>query len=125
MNLELLEFSYLPSCLVEESEILKYKKDLDSEIQKINSILDQNYNSIYASLDLLQDSSLINSVDSLVKQKKLLNPKLLVIIGIGGSNLGAQAVFQAIKGMFYNDLNYNNLKVYFADTISPEYTDSL
>ncbi len=51
----------------------------------------------------------------------------VVIIGMGGSVLGAQAVYEGVKGIYYNEFNNkdnknNNKKVYFLDNSDPEKT---
>ena len=43
----------------------------------------------------------------------------LVVIGIGGSYLGARAVVEAVKGLYHNEVD-DGLKIYFCgNTISP------
>ncbi len=127
-------FNYLDSCLVQKQDIEKNLEILKSESLKISQVLNllnsdkkTNYDSEYASLNLPRDKELREAVNKLVEQKKLLSPKVLVIIGIGGSNLGTQAVFQAIYGLYSNQYyrDTSALKVYFADTIEPSYTSSI
>ena len=51
--------------------------------------------------------------------------KALVVIGIGGSYLGARAVIEAVKGMYHNELD-NGLKIYFCgNSISPTYLNDI
>ena len=97
-------FSYVDTCLVSKPEIQNNIEILKDEQAKILDSLKFGYDSEYASLNLADDKNLHKIVSALVEKKKLLKPKVLVVIGIGGSNLGTQAVFQAIKGMFNNDL---------------------
>ncbi len=56
---------------------------------------------------------------SLVHHKLALNPCLVLLIGIGGSNLGALAVHQALKGTFSNNVN-PDVSFYCADTIDDD-----
>ncbi len=50
---------------------------------------------------------------------------VLIVIGIGGSYLGARAAIEFLKGPFYNDLT-NGPKVYFAgNNISGSYLDDI
>ncbi|ABR55599.1 glucose-6-phosphate isomerase [Methanococcus aeolicus] len=44
----------------------------------------------------------------------------IVVIGMGGSILGTQAIYEGVKGIHYNDLN--DKKVYFLDNSDPEKT---
>lgn len=58
-------------------------------------------------------------------QKKFDN---LVVVGIGGSDLGARAIYQALAGKYANQLpkKKNKMKVYFlGDTTDPEPMDDL
>ena len=54
---------------------------------------------------------------------------VLVVIGIGGSYLGARAVIEALTHSFYNDLNENTRKfpqiVYAGNNLSPVYMNDL
>ena len=50
---------------------------------------------------------------------------VLVVIGIGGSYLGARAVVEAVKGMYHNELE-DGLKIYFCgNSISPTYLNNI
>ncbi len=50
---------------------------------------------------------------------------ILIVIGIGGSYLGARAAIEFLKGPFYNDLT-NGPKIYFAgNNISGSYLDDI
>ncbi len=51
---------------------------------------------------------------------------VLVVIGIGGSYLGARAVIELIKGQNYNDLRKGTPAIYFAgNSISPSYLSDI
>ena len=79
-----------------------------------------DYNSEYASLFAPFDKDLQAEVKKLVEKKKKLNPTMLIVIGIGGSNLGTYAVHQALNGTLYNQTT-DRIKVYFADTVDADY----
>ena len=50
---------------------------------------------------------------------------VLLVAGIGGSYLGARAVVEAVKGLYYNDTE-DGLKIYFCgNTISPTYLNDI
>ena len=52
--------------------------------------------------------------------------QVLIVIGIGGSYLGARAAIEFLGSQFYNNLPQNNLKIYFAgNNISPDYLNNL
>ena len=60
----------------------------------------------------------------MVAEKQKLKPTVLVVLGIGGSNLGTLAVYQALAGIWANNIP-GAIKVYYADTIAPDYTAQL
>lgn len=77
-----------------------------------------HYQTDYAALNLPFDAAYQQRIRELVAQKKKLRPTMLVIIGIGGSNLGTQAIHEA----YYGSLQSANapLLVHYADTIDPD-----
>jgi glucose-6-phosphate isomerase len=75
------------------------------------------YKSVYASIDLPFDTSMRTYAKQCAQTVLEHEPHMLIIVGIGGSNLGTKAVQEAILGID-NDL-HNNLKVYYVDTIDP------
>ena len=97
---------------------------LNIETDKIKEEFSKKYNTSYASLYLPFDTQLLIDIKKIVHEKKKLDPKILLIIGIGGSNLGTKAVVQALLGSYYNDLNVGP-KIYFADTLDSQYTQQL
>lgn len=75
-------------------------RDLAGYITAINSLRDQWYQTPYASFALPYDERAFQNIEWLVVQKKQLNPSVVIVIGIGGSALGAHAIYQAIVGSF-------------------------
>ena len=52
--------------------------------------------------------------------------EVLIVIGIGGSYLGARAVIEALKSSLYNSLKKNTPDIYFiGNTISPTYLNEV
>lgn len=79
------------------------------------------YTDPHCSLALPQDAELFHASFSLAQHYP--DVDVLVLIGIGGSNLGAQAVLQAVRGVRYAD---HAPKILFFDTTDPDDThDSL
>src|SRR4030095_7495304 len=64
------------------------------------------------------DEELLKTIWTAVKEKKSLQPTALVVIGIGGSNLGTIAVLEALRGKLYN--HHREIKVYFVDTVDTD-----
>lgn len=54
------------------------------------------------------------------------NSQVLVVIGIGGSYLGARAAIEFLKSPFYNQKKKNTPEIYFAgNNISPDYLNEI
>lgn len=60
----------------------------------------------------------------LAYEKQKLEPSLVILIGIGGSNLGALAVHQVLQGVYYNDFD-RKPKFFCADTVDKENNQAL
>lgn len=118
--MKVIQFNYQQHCLVPESEIASYQTQLESEIKRAGQALTQGYNTPYAAINLANDAAMLEIINNVVEQKMALKPTVLVVIGIGGSNLGAMAVHGAVNGKFYNE-SPQGLKVYWADTVDADY----
>ena len=112
-------FNYEETCLISKEDILAQGERLKPEINRVREALSQNYTTEYASINLPADKSLLHQVEALTKEKITLKPNILVVIGIGGSNLGTMAVHEAVNGKAYNALN-PPVQVYFADTVDED-----
>lgn len=81
------------------------------------------YEAPEASLNLPKDTALLQAVRALAEQKVSPNLKYSVVVGIGGSNLGTKAVYDAIYG--YSDALRPEGELYpklvFAETTDPEW----
>ena len=118
MRIFTLEYEH---ALIEKDELQNTLKLLQPEQKKIAQARMHDYKSPYASLNVPYDASIVTQCEDLAQQKRSLDPHLLVVIGIGGSNLGAQAVHQAAQEMGH----VNELDVVWADTIDPDYVQQL
>ncbi len=115
-----ISFDYVATSLVTNDELLAAGEKLQEEIERIVTARNQGYETDYASINLPYDSELSNQIKKIVEEKKSLNPTALIVIGIGGSNLGTIAVHEAIYGKFYNEQK-PDINVYFADTVDSDY----
>lgn len=111
-----LELNYKDSCLISDQELTAYGKRCKPEIARIQHALTTTYESDYASLNVITDELSVQVVHNVIDQMQLLKPTMLIVIGIGGSNLGAMAVHEAINGKFYNESDAAT-KVYWADSV--------
>lgn len=113
-------FDYVDTCLVTGDELMAAGQKLQDEITRISQARNSGYETDYASINVVFDRELLGQVKQVVKEKKSLNPTTLVVIGIGGSNLGTIAVHEAMYGTFYNEQK-PEINVYFADTVDSDY----
>src|SRR5689334_5121812 len=105
---------YANTCTIPAKEISSVQHTLNQQIDRLIAAQKQAYATDYASINLPHDQELIKTVKKLIAEKQKLNPTLLIVIGIGGSNLGTAAIAQALYGALYN--KHLPIKVYFADT---------
>ncbi len=93
---------------------------LQKQLKKV--VQEKSYSTVYSFLNIPSDTALLKLVKNRAKQYE--GCSAIVIIGIGGSNLGAKAVHEAIQGLFWNDLQ-RGPKVFFADTVDPQSTGDI
>ncbi len=99
-------------------------RQLAPEIDRVDAVQGTDYTSDYSSVNVPFDQERYDHIHGIIKEKQALQPDLLVVIGIGGSNLGTMAVQQALHGQLYNELN-PKLKVYFVDSVDDEYVHTV
>ena len=110
--------------LIPHDDLTLLQNSLESETKRIKeAITKKEYRSVYALFELPFDGAIKQAVQELALRKKQLQPSLLIIIGIGGSNSGTMAIQQALHGLLYNA--QNDMKVYFADSLDTLFTQSL
>lgn len=98
---------------VSETQITAVAKKLKPEIDVLLSAATAAYVNNYSCLNTIDDTKLLDHALTLAQQYKAID--LLIIIGIGGSNLGTQAVQEALLGKLYN---YTSKPVIlYADTV--------
>ncbi|VVB80821.1 Glucose-6-phosphate isomerase [uncultured archaeon] len=104
----MITFKY-ENALIPKGKILSTAKKLIPEIKKLIS---------YECVNLADDDKILRITEAAIAMKKRLNPQLIVVVGIGGSNLGTRAVQEALLGKQWN-LN-NTPKIMYADTVDPD-----
>lgn len=86
-------------------------------------VADGGYEAAEASLNLSKDTALLQEVQALAEQKVSPHLKYSIVVGIGGSNLGTKAVYDAVCG--YRDTMRPEGELYpkllFAETTDPEW----
>jgi len=109
---------------VSSDAIHSLQKKLAPHIITLAEARTQSYNTEYASINIPFDSAMHVQIKKTIAAKKNLNPSLLIVIGIGGSNLGTMAVLQALYGRLYNEQEPHT-RVHFADTVDTEYIQDI
>jgi len=108
-----LRFSH-KNALVASAELSLFGRRLTKEIAAMQNV--KGYDDDRASISLPDDKSYHQVVRTMVNEKMRLKPSLIVVVGIGGSNLGTIAVQEAVLGKLYNQLN-PKVKILYADTV--------
>jgi glucose-6-phosphate isomerase len=121
--MKFLTFDYRETCLITHDEIIVAAQKLREEIERVARARTLLYETEYAAINLPYDAELIEHVKIVAQKKQTLNPTVMVVIGIGGSNLGTMAVHEAVKGKLYNETA--NMKVYYADTVDADYISEI
>jgi glucose-6-phosphate isomerase len=118
-----INFSF-EAALVPHERIVQSAEKLRPEIRNMASAVSKGYSDDRASINLCDDKSMLSNVKRAVKDKLRLKPEYLVVVGIGGSNLGTMAVQEAVLGKLYNQLTPST-KVLYADTVDPDYLNNI
>ncbi len=106
--------------LVNKNKIAQELQRLMPITQRMNIILRNGqaevYETVYSFLRLSNDRVLVEEVLLAVRKHAARKPRLMIIVGIGGSNLGIRAIQEALLGCRYNATE-PELKVYYADSV--------
>ena len=79
-------------------------------------INNKDYTSLEASLCVPSDESQLAQVKNLLTQKDISQLKYMFVVGIGGSNLGTKAIYDALRGLDDGHRNQGP-KMIFVDTV--------
>ncbi len=99
-------------------ELTKLEQKLKEAIPPLSTLRLTRYTTDYASLFLPFDTAMHHTVAEVVTEKLLLRPSMMILIGIGGSNLGTVALEQLFKARQVPFL-------YCADSVDPQATQLL
>lgn len=115
---------YQDSANIDSSELAKVLQELNPYILRLSEINTLDYEEPECSICLPGDgmpSELVREAASRFDEKRL---KYVLVIGIGGSNLGTQAIYEALRGQEYASLS-DTPKLLFLDTVAPKRTQLL
>src|SRR3989344_2448076 len=112
-----MNFFYKNTVLIDEKTLIQTSQKLNNYIDHLREVAKKNnYDSDEASINLPFDEGLVKKIRSLKDKKIANNLKYLILIGIGGSNLGTKAIYDAIYG-YYDVLEPQRFpKIIFLDT---------
>ncbi|MDA1316678.1 MAG: hypothetical protein O3B87_01485 [bacterium] len=112
-----MKFSYQNTARIVEDELIKTINSLSDYQSHLKDVVaTRGYDADEASMNLPSDVKLIQSVMQIVDKKKSDNLKYIIIIGIGGSNLGTKAIYDGLYG-YYDVLRTDRFpKMIFLDT---------
>jgi len=105
--------------LIPDDELMDLSEKLLIENNEMKRALKEGYENDRASISLLDDNDMMNNVKNQIYEKKNLNPSYLIVVGIGGSNLGTVAIQETLLGKMYNQTN-KGLKILYADTVDSD-----
>ncbi|KXK08953.1 hypothetical protein H3C67_04120 [Candidatus Dojkabacteria bacterium] len=95
----------------------RYLQKYEMHLGKVYS--ERKYNDPASSLCLPHDEELLSAVGAAVDAVVSPDLRWVVVVGIGGSNLGTQAVYEALNGVEANLKDSVTPKLFFLDTNSP------
>ncbi len=102
------------NALIPKSKIYSTAKKLLPELKKLSAVKD--YSDDRSSIILPEQN--LRIVNAAVSLKQKLHPQLIVVVGIGGSNLGTIAIQEALLGKQWN--LHNAPRILYADTVDPD-----
>ncbi len=116
-DMDELFFSFKDS-LIPDEEIDKLGIGFGDVIKSMNDSASRGYDDDRASINLPFDNKAADKIMDVAQGKRELNPKGLVVVGIGGSILGARAVQEAVSGKLRNQCD-PGMKVLYAGNADP------
>jgi len=106
---------------LKQAELRRAAKHLATYLKLLNEVYKTKAGNLHeSSINLVRDPELLKTLKTLVREKGGKKLKYIIVAGIGGSNLGTKAVYDALFG-FFDVLEPNRFpKIIFADTTHPE-----
>lgn len=99
--------------------IVRMARDLKKDIIEMRKFNGGSYEDPRCFINLPSDKKMVRDVRKVISEKKKFKPECLVVVGVGGSNLGTWAVQEAVLGRLYNHMN-PKIKVFYADTVDSD-----
>jgi hypothetical protein len=106
-----IEFSFKDT-LIPQQRILETAERLRPEIRNMANAISEGYEGDLASLYLPNYRLMLGKVRQVIGENLQLKPVYLIVVGIGGSNLGTIAIQEAVLGKLYNQLTTSTKVLY-------------
>lgn len=116
-----IDLIYQQTSRVEAAELETGQKDLKEYVDFVWRIAQEPpvYDRPESHILLPLDETFKNYLLQKIKQRRNPELKYIVIVGIGGSNLGTMALYRALRGRLGVFLHLNEPRIIFVDTVSP------
>ncbi len=120
-----MKFFYKKTSLVSDKQVQASGKKLLPYMARLQDVAKKNnYEDPECSINCPFDKKIIKRVKDLAKKKVSKKLKYIIVIGIGGSNLGTKAVYDAMQGFFDVLQSEAFPKMIFVDTNNARALDS-
>lgn len=115
--METIKFNYKQSSGISAGELNKTAESLGGYQEKLRMVAKETgYVALESSINLPFDEGMHDEIEVVVAKLKTPSLKYIIHIGIGGSSLGTQAIYEALLGN-YDALNSHRFpKIIFVDT---------
>ena len=105
--------------LIKKEELIHISEKLTEEIRNMTEASATGYDDDRGAINLCLDSQALKNVQSLIHEKKKLNPRYVIVVGIGGSSMGTKAVQEAVLGRLYNQ-GHSSPNILYVETVDPD-----
>ncbi|MFA6094900.1 MAG: hypothetical protein WC757_03370 [Candidatus Paceibacterota bacterium] len=115
-----MKFDYTHALGITGQQIEIYSKTLSPYMHTLATASGaENYSSPETSLALLHDAKMLKEISSITSTLKTKVLKYVFVIGVGGSSLGARAVYEAVRSSFHQTFVGNEIfpQAVFVDTL--------
>jgi glucose-6-phosphate isomerase len=118
-------FSYKKVAQCSERDIAAVTKQLKEYTLHLRAVAKRaDYTAIESSIHAPFDTATVSTVKKMAQEKKTKHLKFIIVVGIGGSQLGTKAIYEALYGV--NGMSHGkHPAVIFLDTTDPRLFDEV
>jgi glucose-6-phosphate isomerase len=114
-----IEFTY-KNALIGWDKTSETANSISNYISHIKKVSENGYSDAESSINLPFDLVMLEEIKNVAEKVRTDNLKYIIVVGIGGSNLGAKAVYDAVRGTLDAFLTEQTPKIIFVDTVDPK-----